>query len=212
MVYVNLYLQALKDTKITETFEENSIKPEVFPQLDIFERIVVVDVPHLYEIQSVDSKLLSFNDLNSLPPLLPIDERLASNERFQNMSSLLKLFRCEPIVSWNELLEKCITYLIESEDLNDMMKKKSMSTCRIESGINEILNMINEQPQQTDDIKEEEEEIVEEMNESDELVISLGQDPFSLISLNAKMFIPTVDEVNYIGNDLFEEQIDCFDV
>jgi hypothetical protein len=47
------------------------------------ERIVVVDVPHFYEVDALNERTSLCEDLNSFVPMAPINERFAANERIR---------------------------------------------------------------------------------------------------------------------------------
>ena len=74
----------MKELPKTDAFDMYSEEDVVFKEIPMYERIVAMNIPHLYDVNANEAKFSNFDDLNSFPPLLPNNWKLLSNERFKN--------------------------------------------------------------------------------------------------------------------------------
>lgn len=191
-----------------------AIDPPTFPKLPLFERIVAVDIPHLFDFTSTEAQSITLLELNSFPPLFSNDQMLKECPKFKLLRGLMKYIKVEPFASWNELIIKLHTSLIDSTNIEAVQRFKHLGAISIG---NIFLNII--QPPKTDEAPEEEEKVpeveldMEQYQQEGQLDpeienLFLESDPFSFIFLRPMMFVPTVDEANFIGADMMNDEMD----
>jgi hypothetical protein len=171
-----------------------------WPELVMFERIVAVKIPHLYEVNVADIPNISLVDMSSFPPLLPWDAVLLQGERFKGFFDVLSQYRFEPFMRWYEVTAKLLASLVGRDDLADLRRTIAIGELKIRSVFRATLERIEVTPQKEIDegepIEEEEEEIHEEQP---------AADPYAFAFLPAQTFVPDVAEINVIGNEQFED-------
>jgi hypothetical protein len=166
----------------------------------MFERIVAVKIPHLYEVSIADIANISILELNSFPPLLPADAALLQGERFKAFHTVLSAYRFEPFMLWYELTAKLLASLVGRGDWADLRRTIAVGELKLRTTFTEILKQIEVAPVKEADegeqIVEEEEEVHEEQP---------AADPYAFVFLPSQTFVPTVEDVNVVGNEQFEE-------
>jgi len=169
-----------------------------FPELHMFERIVVVNIPHLFGTYSLEDTSTTFDDPNSFPPLLPSDPVLLTSDSFHNLDKFLKMIRCEPFSQYNELLMKMFSSLVGL----DSLYKQRLGRLIFDPGFGELLIQFSSLASSGNIILSPSvlSNEAETNNEFEIADISIG-DPYSLIFIYPQIFVPTVDEVNLVGGN-----------
>ena len=230
-----------KKKKKSQKFDNKLIgpyDPPEFPSLPIFERIVAVEIPHLYDFTATEAQSITFNELNSFPPLFPLDYNLSQFEKFQALKAAVKYIRCEPFFSWTELLSKLHTSLIET----DSSHTKSLLSITEDNNFGKIIldivksikkdddDDVLQPAEDNDEITFDQNQVILDLNEvdpasmvdqnqeefdydqlqdqnfgEDVLMPIFDKDPFTFVTLTPKMFVPTIEQANMIGSDVFED-------
>lgn len=222
-----------KKKKIIDIQLTGPLDPQEFPSLPIFERIVAVEIPHLYDFTATEAQGITFNELNSFPPLFPIDLNIAQFEKFQNLKAAVKYIRCEPFCSWTELLSKLQTSLIETDNQENFAKRFYLSTKDKNFGqiILDVVKSLKKDEDLNDDQTQNDQqcevanividgsnpavenleevydyEQIPDQNFDDDVQMPIfDSDPFTFVYLTPKMFVPTIEQANLIGADVFDE-------
>jgi hypothetical protein len=196
--YRDLYMEVCAVVKDLAPEEEQS---GVWPDLVLFERIVVVKIPHLYEVNVSDIANISILDLTSFPPLLPFDVVLLQGERFKRFFAVLSQYRFEPFMQWYELTGKLLASLVGRLDWGDLRRTIAVGELKLKTTFSTILKQIEITPQNeindTEQNQEEEEDLIEEKQPA--------ADPYAFVFLTSQTFVPSVSDVNIIGNEQFED-------
>lgn len=161
-------------------------KKEPFPQMHIFERIVVCDIPSLYDVGTLGETEVVCEDVNSLVPLCPTSNSIKETPTVQRIRSALQRVHFPPFESWAQMSQRGTATMLGITGLSEVRRTPwNAGGC-----IHQALELLENQPP-----KNEEEEEEEEL-----------PDPMGLIPVGASAFIPTMDEVNEIGGpDMFDE-------
>ena len=189
-------------TILNDTEENNESTKIEFPDVSMYERVVAMNIPHLYDINVNEVQVANFDDLNSFPPLLPNNTTLSSNEKFSSIITLFKKFKCEPFSTYAEILNKLHTSLVDIDSLYIVKLCDKITSFPINRIFNDALNEImeNEVPLQ----EVEEEEVFEQPEEIVDDFVTIADDPYEFIMVLPNLFVPTVDEINSIGIDLMD--------
>ena len=220
--YVQMYNEALDEALqsfsapnqsgiATEELNEKDKNNSQLPDLPIFERIVAVDIPHMYDFTVTEAQTITFNELNSFPPLFPNDPSIFKFDKFKELKNIIKYIKCEPFFSWNDLITKLHTSLIETENVEISQKFEtlmSLHAADIMTKIIESIKMDDAENDETKDMQQSNQQPIaqeDEQNQYEELFMM--KDAFGFIFLKPEMFVPTVDEANYIGMELFGDDV-----
>ena len=217
--YIELYKEALGNVVRVERQVSIFIP---FPSLVLFDRIVAVLTPNLYEVGPPDGIPISFHSLQSFPQLLPSIMELNEKEEFHQMNLNFSKLQILPFCQINEMCSKMRNSVIDIEALKVMRETEKVSKINIGEIITEVLNNMNTQSlesrrQSADhltNIKETESYPYIEYNdgdnpeekETDEHKTQENKnelDSLELVSIDPKMFIPNVADVNIVGEELF---------
>ncbi|OHT03428.1 hypothetical protein TRFO_06657 [Tritrichomonas foetus] len=197
-IYIELLFDKFKRIKATERIERTFS----FPYLILYDRIVAILIPQMYEFDTTEQILTNFDELRSFPPLLPREPNLYYNTKFNEIAKSLRTSKIEPFNSWNEILTKMHTSLID----NDLLQEKKIhkvKSLKADLILKQVLEEIREDNKDvlppTDYTQEMENEECHEYQEQ------LPDNPYELIILKAEMFLPTVEDANYVGDELFEQ-------
>ena len=76
----------ITDLKNVDSDLQNE-KEITFADVPMYERIVAINIPHLYEVDANGVLSANFNDLNSFPPLLPNNSKLLKDQKFNNFDA-----------------------------------------------------------------------------------------------------------------------------
>jgi hypothetical protein len=209
--YREMYLAAYSETAGPDFIDLQvrlpSLNLEYWPELSMFERIVAVKIPHLFELNQSEVSAISITDLNAFPPLLPFDPSLLSNAKFKNINSCLAQYRFEPFCSYWELTTKLLASLVQSDDLAEMRQPIHLEHLNCKATFEETLAKIEIKAEpQVDDYQDDMEHLEEEKQEEE----PPAADPYAFMFLKPMKFVPAVNEINLIGNELFEEDQEHF--
>lgn len=186
-------------------------KEITFADVPMYERIVAINIPHLYEVDANGVLSANFNDLNSFPPLLPNNSKLLKDQKFASIYNLFKKFKCEPFTTYTGILNKLHTSLVDVDALNVMKLCEKISYFPVNDVFMQILQEMQITKTEPDALAEEEVyEMQYQMEESYEIeqFITEATDPYEFVLLLPTAFIPTIDEMNLMGQDLIEvEQV-----
>ena len=201
-IYIDMYLNELPKSALNDDFYyEDEI---VFKEIPMYERIVAMNIPHLYDVNANEAKFANFDDLNSFPPLLPNNWKLLTNERFSNIYNTFKKFKTEPFSVYSDIMNKIHTSLVDVDALNVMKLCEKINYFPVNRVFSDTLRGIEEK-----EIKikgKEEEEVGEELYQDDySLYISDAKDPYEMVTVLPTSFMPTMEEMNMIGQDYFDE-------
>ncbi|OHS92774.1 hypothetical protein TRFO_12336 [Tritrichomonas foetus] len=206
---INHFLNRIKKTMNGEDYINIDVDENIFPPMPLFDRIVVVIVPHLYDSNLADQVNAEFDDLNSFPPLLPFDESIMHLEKFRSLEEHISQIEIIPFVDWDLMLQKMKFTLTDSGFIPQKLVSKihqiDIKAILLEEfslAQNEIDKTSEKEPSEPNIMFEEEEEIDDEMNINVNL---LPSDPYGLIVVGAWSFVPSVELSNSIGDELFEE-------
>jgi hypothetical protein len=195
--YVELYLELLP----TRGHERrmNEIGHDKFPVMEMFERIVAVSIPHLYEVNLSEISSLSVVDLNSFPPLIPFDMALRRSGRLKILNDVMHSYRFEPFATWGEITAKLHTSMIDTEGLDVMRRRKP--NFKVQAALSELV-VKQQLRSQSMDCENDSTGMDQRGGSSGEKI-----SPYGFIFIEAESFVPTVDEINLVGNDLFEDDL-----
>lgn len=196
-LFVDMFMNAIKKHKLsfgrTDVVE---VKPSVFPSLLILERIVVVDVPHLYDITVLNEMQTSCEDLNSFLPMCPIDPVFSNVEVISQIKQMLEKADFPPFNEWSQLINKGMTFLLDADALSIRQPFDVANIFQVSLSLSESVSSIKSEYLGEEDMLEPNDEI----NETQESV------PDKFFVLGADAFLPTMDIVNETGQDLFEHE------
>jgi hypothetical protein len=197
--YRDLYLGVCGEAFPASSREEEKT---AWPELVMFERIVAVKIPHLYEVNLADITSISILELNSFPPLLPADAILLQGDRFKGFYAVLSQYRFEPFMLWYELTGKLLASLVGRDDWAELRRNMTVGELKLRTAFAEVLSQIEVTPpkevDEAEQVVEEEEETAEEPPPSDAYIF---------VSVPAQTFVPSVADVNVIGNEQFDETV-----
>jgi len=181
--YRSVILQSLP-----KLYHEDSI-----PVIPLLEKIVVVDIPHMYDVSILNECESKCEDINSFIPLCPVRGEINQSESIRKIRTMIAKIVFPPFHEWSLLISRskiCLfeVYSLKERDFIDNKASKCISMI-LQKSLNEILN----ESSTADD----------EIDDSD---IGSLPSPDSLLSIPPKMFIPTIFEVNLIGNDMYERE------
>ena len=211
-----VYIDLLMD-KFTTV--EKAVNVYKFPNLILFDRIVAILIPQMYEYNPSENIIKDFDDFQSLPPILPRETNLSlnpnirtgnkeihdslylmQNKKYVNLIQTFHKMKIDPFYSWSEILSKMHTSLID-DDLLLNKKMHSAQDIKINRIMTQVLNQIHEETInstiEVNDVQSETQST--EMNDAYNI-----SDPYEFISLEPFMFVPSFEEVNYIGDELFD--------
>jgi hypothetical protein len=157
-----------------------------FPFLRLMERIVVVDVPHLYEVDALNERTSLCEDLNSFVPMAPIDPRLTGNERVAIIRETLDTADLPPFREWARVKADGAAFMGGTGEATVDLAK--LDGIRID--VPEVAH---------DDGGEEDEEFGDEKDEPDD------EGALGFVTLGPEPFIPSIDAVNTTGIEYFEQ-------
>jgi hypothetical protein len=164
-------------------------EPAAFPVLRLMERIVVVDVPHLYEVDALGERTSLCEDLNSFVPIAPLDERLAENERVKIICETMETVDLPPFRTWARLTSEGSMFMGEDRGADKSVDLEILEGVRLE--IPEFT--ANEEGEEQDHAEEDAPEV--------ETVAS----PMDFVIIGADVFLPSMDVVNTTGQEFFEQ-------
>lgn len=189
--------------KVSLTREKNLFKKKAFPSFIIFDHIVVVEVPHLYEMNNADDLLDEAEDVNSklnaFPHMLPHDEVLLTDPQIEMLNENLKQVVIQPYETWSATIGKLQTSLLDPLALQILKQAEKHEEIEVSELLNQILVQI-----QNDETARSVKLELQSMHDEKEAE-QLAKDPFELVSLNIfNTFVPSIEESNIIGDDLFD--------
>jgi hypothetical protein len=196
--YRDIFLAAYDRTGVHAT-KAPDIVPSVWSQIMLFERIVAVKIPHLYEVGQADVATMSLQDLNSFPPMIPFEQCLRGSDKFQLLTDLLTQYRFEPFVSWWEFTAKLMASVVDTEELEGLRHAMKLGDLRLRSSFEEILENIEVRQEVVP--QEYAPAAIEEEEENHEEV---GGDPYAFVFVQSRLFLPSSNSVYAIGEDLNE--------
>ena len=218
-----------KDALANVVRVERQISTQIpFPQLVLFDRIVAVLTPHLYEVRPPDGTPISFNSLQNFPQMLPSYPDLNEDEHFQELAVNFSKLQILPFCQFNELVAKMSTR-IEMEALKMMRETEKVSLINIGKIIDEVLTEmlpneqeiskesapaieIQKEKEETEaypytegynDADNPEDEKEKENQESEKTEMFKLENPFELVRIDPRTFVPDITEINDIGEELF---------
>jgi hypothetical protein len=160
-----------------------------FPFLRLMEHIVVVDVPHLYEVDALNERTSLCEDLNSFVPIAPIDERLSGNERVRIIRETLENVDLPPFRSWMRMMIQGARFMGDEHSV-----EKNIDFPRLEGIRLEIPEFVHDEDN-GDDEGTVEEKVVTIQRES----------PMDFVIIGAEPFVPPMEAVNATGQEFFEQ-------
>jgi hypothetical protein len=169
---------------------------EQWPELVMFERIVADKIPHLYEVSVATIGNINIADLNSFPPLLPFEAQLREMPKFKLSFEVLGQYRFEPFMTWWEATNKLLASLISSEKL--VAGQQTTQGLLVHTVFKQALAEVKVQPSK--------EELELTVTEEGEVKEEPEGDPYAFVFLEATKFVPGVDEINQVGDELFYDQ------
>ena len=178
--------------------ESSSIDSQ-FPSFPLYERIVAVTIPHMFEPNITDYQVEQFDDPNTFPPLLPNDPSVLEVDKFSSVAAQLRQIVVAPFEEWHILINKLSMKLVNQDKAALMVANKRDHIKEID--VQAIFNSIAPSFTEPEVVSEHEEE---EEIEDQSLTEFLLNNPYSIASPQASLFVPSVDEVNVIGEDLFD--------
>ena len=206
--------QVVSHRTIVSEFLEKCIAPtedtEVeapFPTFPLYERIVAVTIPHLFEPNITDYQVEQFDDPNTFPPLLPNDPAVLDIDKFGSIASQLKQIVVAPFDEWYVLLNKLAMKLVNQNKASLMVSKKRdhIKEIDVQAIFDSIVPKFTEPEEaESDQAEEEDEHQVPLSPEILKMEESLFKDAYAIVAPQATLFVPSVEEVNVIGEDLFE--------
>jgi hypothetical protein len=200
--YTELYLGVLPTVpEIEELLEEARVK---WPEMEMFERIVAVNIPHLYDVSLSELSNISITDLNSFPPLLPWEPILLENERFGTFYDVLAQLRFEPFMGWSEWTAKLLASLVRTDDLDGMSHSVKFAEIKVHSALRQVLDKLDAAQAPVVETGEEGQEQPEEV--AIEAAPEEAKDPYSFVFVVPDLFLPSLDEINVIGLDQYDDQ------
>jgi hypothetical protein len=173
-------------TRLAGAPEHLEILPNGFPFLRLMERIVVVDVPHLYEVDALNERTSLCEDLNSFVPMAPTDPRLAGNERVTIIRETLETVDLPPFREWERVKA-------DGEAFMGGVGHTTVDLERIEEVRIDVPEVVH------DDDAEEDGEFGVEGDGGDE-----GWQ-MGFVILGPEPFIPSMEAVNATGVEYFEQ-------
>jgi hypothetical protein len=154
------------------------------------ERIVVVDVPHLYEVDALNERTSLCEDLNSFVAMAPTDPRLAVHERVAGIRETLDAVDLPPFRQWERLRADGEAFM--GGPGNTTVDLERVEGIRIE--VPEVAH---------DDGGEEDGEFDADADEEG--------DPWGMgfVILGPEPFIPSMEAVNGTGVEYFEQMLNA---
>ena len=188
----------------TTEFDKEERKENEFPYIEMFQRVIAVNVPHLFEVQSADEYYSTFNDINMMPPPVPNDSMLLDYPSIRKLAEIQIRITCEPYTGWSDLLSRLHTALTDTYFFieNQVKKVGYLDIPNIFEQIFADKDVINETRSRAVSGAVSDETDQDHIEEDGDIL----QNPYSVFVIGAEMFIPTVDETNLVGADLFEVQ------
>ena len=209
--------------EITNDEDDKEISHSTFPSLSLFDRIVVVIVPHLYESNLADQINEEFNDLNSFPPLFPInDDNILKNDKFRNLEEHITQIEVVPFADWEQILQKMQFELIDSGFVprklvttTPKIDVQSILLAELESAIqtnakqksdpNREMEVIAPEITENEEVQCEDEDLQEIPDPSNDLYLP---NPYDFVVLGSSYFLPSLDFANSVGDELFDDMND----
>jgi hypothetical protein len=164
-----------------------------FPVLKMLERIVVVNVPHLYDFEILAETSGLCEDLNSFVPMCPLDPLFFRVDRIRLIRETLEKVDLSPYHEWSDLMVKGMTFLYDEAQ---MVKQ----TVNLEALFD--VSLFVSVPTAGVDF--------EAVSEQDELRRAsvegsvVNQTENELVVVGPEAFLPTMEMVNEIGHELFD--------
>jgi hypothetical protein len=159
----------------------------------MLERIVVVDVPHLYDFEILAETSGLCEDLNSFVPMCPMDPIFAGVDRIRLIRETLEKVDLSPYHEWSHLIVKGMTFLY---DAAQMVKE----TVNLEA-LADVSLLISVPAPGVDFEIEGEEDEMRRATAEDSVV---NQAESELVVIGPHAFLPTMEMVNEIGQELFD--------
>lgn len=168
-----------------------------FHHLKLFDRIVAILIPQTSDFDFSGNTALAFDELALFPPILPNDPLLLQNPTFERLQKSFKTLKIEPFCSWNEILAKMHTSLIDDDFMQFIRPLKlNFDPCKVLTSIlDELKNDESEMSQSFNYIQDE----ITEDDQKNRII-----DPYELIVIKQEMFIPSIEDANNVGDELFE--------
>jgi len=163
-----------------------------FPFLKLTEKIVVVDVPHLYEIDALNERTALCIDLNSFIPVCLMDPAFLVVEKVQKIRESLENVDLAPFQKWSRMIADGMTFLYgERQIVKHVINVQKLQGIRLDVPILAI---------ECDD------EIVEESEVQEEEIVENVQSTscLDLVIIGPDVFIPAMDVVNSTGAEYLE--------
>jgi hypothetical protein len=179
-------LRAVLLARLPDGPDEWTAPQPTFPFLRVMERIVVVNVPHLYEMDALNERSSLCEDLNAFIPMALSDERFAGNERVKLIRETIESLDLPAYRNWG-------TLLADGQSIGKpRTDARSVDLERLDGVKLEI-------PDLFDDFVEEIEEQYEPTEE-----VAPPEVVLDFVTIGPEPFLPTMDVVNSIGQEFFE--------
>jgi hypothetical protein len=160
-----------------------------FPLLKLTERIVVVDVPHLYEVDALSERASLCEDINGFIPICPIDPIFLNVEKVRVIREMLEKVDITPYQRWSKMMADGLAFLHDDRKIiKHSVNLKKLNDVRLEVPLIEA---------------EFDEDAIEETIVQEEQVTSAS--PFDITLIDAEVFLPTMDVINGAGAEYFEQ-------
>jgi hypothetical protein len=160
-----------------------------FPFLKLTERIVVVDVPHLYEVDALSERASLCEDINGFIPICPIDPIFLKVEKVRVIREMLEKVDIPPFQRWSKMMADGLAFLHDDRKI----VKHSVNLAKLH-GVRLEVPLVE---------AEFEDEAIEEPVVQEEQVTSAS--PLDMTIIDAEVFLPTMDVVNAAGAEYFEQ-------
>ena len=182
------FVEQLKNSVGKTPPQSQTRKRLTFPNMQIFQRIVVCDVPSMYEYEALGETEVYCQDVNSLVPIAPNSHILKETETVHKIRDALAHARYPPFDEWSDMLRRGNTNMLGVTSVNEVRLTPWNAGATISQAMRSMYSSDNKSE---DSSSEEEEEDL--------------PDPMSIIPIRARSFLPSMDDVNEVGAALFDE-------
>ena len=182
------FVEQLKNSVGKSPPQNQTRRKQTFPNMQIFQRIVVCDVPSMYEYEALGETEVYCQDVNSLVPIAPNSHILKETETVHKIREALTHARYPPFDEWSDMLRRGNTNMLGVTSVNEVRLTPWNAGATISQAMRSMYSSDNKSE---DSSSEEEEEDL--------------PDPMSIIPIRARSFLPSMDDVNEVGAALFDE-------
>ena len=185
-----------ENIKANENEKLNFDLKDIFPSFILLKRIIVTEIPHLFDLGLLNETVITCSDLNSFVSPCYTDQMFSHSTIVKQIRETLESGTYEPFSTWNELNLKGTTYLAKSGIMST--KQQNVSNIKIGQYLHKAIEMRNQRiSMKLKESEEKENNIVEEKDLLIEDIFVLG----------ANAFLPSMTLVNDIGDDFFNQLI-----